>query len=243
MNAIRIFALVLSTLAYFVGACDVHAQGKAKGTQTTAFLTCWDENSKNYGSRSARGPVLISPNGLHEAYAKAEAFAQRSADSGGQETCKNKSTLFVGRGGKAQFDSVYVYQGATGEAQGNGIQLIDWSADSRILVADLLTWYYFSEGWEHNILTYSTRTGSVEKKSLNELFSAALHKDCHVEAQLKGFLRDGRVALRVIPLDEEEGPSCVDQEGMWALDISSFKVSPLAQPEPIKQNGRFGKSN
>lgn len=237
MGTLRILIFGLSSLLSLVAVSPAWGQKGARGTQKTAFATCWEEKTKKYGSRSIQGTVFVSPNGLQQAYVEVELQALRK-NSGGQEGCQNRSTLFVARDGKERFDSVFVYQGEE-EEKGNGIQLVDWSTDSNVLVADLLTWYYFSEGWEHNILVYSARTGAVQKKSLEALFSTALHKDCVVDAQLRGFLQDGRVAVRVLPVDESEGPSCFTRESLWAIDISSFSISPLTRNEDIKRNGRF----
>jgi len=241
MNRVRISLFAVSSLIYLVTLSPACAQKQAKGTQKTAFLTCWDEKTKKYASRSVHGAVLASPDGSQQAYVKVDAQAL-GKDSSGQEGCQNRSALLIARGAKDHFDSVFSYQGEK-EEKGNGIQLIDWSPDSKVLVADLLTWYYFSEGWEHNIIVYSTQTGTVQKKSLETLFSAALHKDCGLEARLMGFLRDGRVAVMARPLDEEEGPSCVKQDSIWAIDTSNFKVSALTKPEEIKQNGKFRKDD
>jgi hypothetical protein len=159
----------------FSPVSPVLGQKEAKRMQKTAFGTCWEEKTKKYGSRSIQGTVFVSPNGLQRAYVNVDTQAL-GKDPGGQEDCQNRSALFVAKDGKEHFDSVFTYQGEKGE-KGNGIQLIDWSPDSKVLVADLLTWYYFSEGWEHH------------------------------------------------------------------NDISTFKISLLAEKEEIKQNGQFRKSN
>jgi len=241
MRKIHILTFVLSSLLSLVAVSPVLGQKEAKGTQKTAFATCWEEKTKKYGSRSIQWTVFVSPNGLQRAYVNVDTQAL-GKDPGGQEDCQNRSALFVAKDGKEHFDSVFTYRGEKGE-KGNGIQLIDWSPDSKVLVADLLTWYYFSEGWEHHILVYSAQTGAIQRRSLETLFSRALHKDCGVEAAIKGFLRDGRAAVRVLPFDEEEGPSCVPKESLWAIDISTFKISLLTEKEEIKQNGQFRKSN
>jgi hypothetical protein len=239
MTNIRILTFGLGPLLFFVWINPVQDQKEIRGAQKTAFATCWEEKTKKYGSQSIQGTIFVSPDGLQQAYVKIDTKAL-GKDSSGQESCQNRSALFVAKDGQEHFDSVFTYQREKGET-GNGIQLIDWSPDSKVLVADLLTWYYSSEGWEHHMLVYSAQTGVVQKKSLEDLFSRALHKDCGLEAQIKGFLLDGRVAVKARPLDEEEGPSCVSKDSLWAIDISTFKISPLTGKEAIKQNGQFTK--
>jgi len=59
-------------------------------------------------------------------------------------------------------------------------QLIDWSPDSKVLVADLLTWYYFGRlGTSH--LVYRRKQGH-SKEITGDLVLKGLHKDCGVEA-------------------------------------------------------------
>jgi hypothetical protein len=241
MTNIRILTFGLGSLLFFVAFIPAQGQKETRSSQKTAFATCWEEKTKKYGSQSIQGTVFVSSDGLQQAYVKIDTKAL-GKDSGGIEGCQNRSALFVAKDGQKHFDSVLTYQGEKGET-GNGIQLIDWSPDSKLLVADLLTWYYFSEGWEHHLLVYSAQTGVVQKESLEDLFSRAFHKDCGLEAQIKGFLQDGRVAVKAWPLDDEEGPSCVPKDSLWAIDISTFKISPLTGKETIKQNGQFRKSD
>lgn len=184
--------------------------------------------------------MLVSPNGLQQAYATVKAQAFRNSE--GYELCHNRSNLYVARDGKQDFRSVLTYQSKGKErgAQGNGIQLIDWSPDSRLLLLDLMTWYYESEGWEHNIVIYSVKTRTVKMQSLGSIFSRALKKPCNLDGRLNGFTPHGRIALTVGPVDEEsEGPSCFSAQGEWEVDASTFTVVPVIRSEKIKRNGHF----
>lgn len=134
--------------------------------QKTVFVSCCDEEGKNYKSIFVHGPVLVAPDGMHRAYAEVRAeFGPK--DSDGVESCHNRTTLFASADGKS-FKPALEYQGEEG-ADGSGIQ-IDWSADSSTLVTDRVIWKYFSEGWAHNLLICSAATGTIKKEPLNDLF-------------------------------------------------------------------------
>src|SRR6266850_6626081 len=148
--------------------------------QNTAMLFCGDVNGIHQKSASAQGREFAAPDEAHRVYVKVEA-AVRKDNSDGRNDCFNQTTLLAKKGPGSQFESVFSYAGGKDAGFGNGIQLIDWSADSTILAADLITWWYNSEGWEHTILVYTPRTQSVQKKPLRELFSGALQKECGVE--------------------------------------------------------------
>src|ERR1700690_688255 len=241
MTRNRIFAFGLSWLLLPLPSSLSWNQKEVEGAQKTAFASCWDENFKNYASRTIQGAVFASGDGRAKAFVRVEAQAL-GKDSDGDQACQNRSALFIAKSGAEHFDSVFEANGENGE-QGNGIQLIDWSPDSSLLVADLITWRYFSEGWSHTILTYSTRTGAIKTKSLQTLFLAELHNDCGLEPDLKGFLRDGRVVVGVTPFNDEGGPPCEFKESLWAIDISNFEVAPIIRTEKIKHNGRFKAPN
>jgi hypothetical protein len=98
---------------------------------------------------------------MHRAYAEVSAQVGVK-DADGVESCHNRTILFVSANGKS-FKPAFEYEGEEG-ADGSGIQLIDWSADSGTLVTDLVIWKYFSEGWAHNFLIYSAGTGTIKKE-------------------------------------------------------------------------------
>ncbi len=202
------------------------------------MLFCGDVNGIYQKSASARGREFAAPDGAHKAYVTVEATARKDSPSG-QNDCLNQTTLLAQKDPGSPFESVFSYAGGKDAGSGNGIQLIDWSADSTVLVADLITWWYYSEGWEHTILVYAPGTQGVQKKPLKELFSAAVHRECGVEAELAGFLHDGRLAVRALPLPEEEGPSCVAAESWWAVDLNDFKPSRIAANPKVQRNGHF----
>ncbi|HLK04261.1 MAG TPA: hypothetical protein VKT53_07435 [Candidatus Acidoferrum sp.] len=234
---VRYFALWISLL---VAATVAGPQAKKESTQQkTAMLFCKEAAGGSLKPISAKGETLVAPDGQHRVFVQVAASVQPDR-SGKQLDCANHTTLLAGAASGEQPHVVFSYSGDEEHGYGNGIQLIDWSAKSNLLVGDLLTWWYNSEGWEHNILVYEPDGSKVRQKSLREIISAAVHKECGVEAQLKGFLTDGRLAVRVLPIDaEEEGPSCVVREAWFAVRLDNFAASPIAANPNVRRYGTF----
>jgi hypothetical protein len=231
------FCLVL-VLTCFSFPMSAQKADQAKGQQNTAMLFCGDVNGVYQKSTSAQGQEFVAPDGAHKAYVKVVATVRKDTSSE-ENDCLNQTTLLANKGPDGPYETVFSSAGGKDAGFGNGIQLIDWSADSTALVADLITWWYYSEGWEHTILVYTPKIQSVQKRSLRELFSGTLHRECGVEAQLAGFLQDGRLAVRALPIPEEEGPSCVAAESWWAADLNDFKLSRIATNPKLQRNGHF----
>ncbi len=64
------------------------------------------------------------------------------------------------------------------------------------MVADLVLWKYFSEGWAHNLLIYSEKPEAVKKVILNDLFSRIAQGPCSADVELLGFGPNGRIAVK-----------------------------------------------
>ena len=210
-------------------------QDPSPKAQKTAFVSCCDENWKNCKSNSVRGPTLIAPDGKHRAYA--EVAAQITGGLHGDDKmpdCHNKTTVYVSIDGKS-FKTAFEYAGEEG-ADGNGIQLIDWSKDSTTLVADLIVWKYYSEGWAHNVLIWSVN--NARKQALNDLFSKKIGRPCAIDANVMGFLTDSTIGLHVNPTDEFEDAPCVG-EGTWSIGRSSFELNSIPNDTALEHNGRF----
>ncbi len=160
-------------------------------------------------------------------------------DQHGFESCENYSTLFVSKDPAKRFENVFVARPVKGGPQGNGLQLIDWSPNSGYLLADLLTWWYASEGWVHNVAVYSVQGGSVAKLDLNSAFSRHVKKQCSMDGKLLGFLQDGRVVFQAWGVPDEEGESCVSRKSLWAVDWKTATLRELPEGFRIRKYGRF----
>jgi len=235
---------VLSGLLLLWAARGDPSQGRqveAVLAENTAWVSCWDFEGHAYESRAVRSVELVSPEGLNRVYVIAEARAI-GKDQRGLESCENRTRLFISRRGAASFSTVFVANAVKDGPQGNGLQLIDWSADSRYVLGDLITWRYFSEGWAHNALLYSVQNDAVVKLDLNSLFTLHAKKDCTVDGKLLGFLRDGRLAFRAWGVPDEEGESCVSRASLWAIDWKASTLNQISSSAVIRHNGHFAQT-
>jgi hypothetical protein len=236
VNRARILGMLVSCTGFLFGQVPDH-NGAPRQAQKTTAVRCCDENWKNCQSTVVRSPILVAPDGKHRAYAEVKAqIVGKLPGDGDMPDCHNQTTVFVSAEGEA-FKPAFDYNGEEG-ADGNGIQLIDWSPDSGTLVADLVVWKYYSEGWAHDVLVYSIVSGETKKQPLNDLFSKVAKQPCMVEAELTGFLSDGRIGVHVLPTDEFEDAPCVGG-GMWAIDLSNLELSKVQKDASPKRNGHF----
>ena len=231
-----ILGLLVTFGRILVGQTADH-KDMSRHVQETAFVSCCDESWKDCKSTDVRGPVLIAPDGRHRAYAevKAQVTGKLQGDND-MPDCHNHTTLFVSTDGKT-FNAVFDYKGEQ-SVDGNGIQLIDWSADSNTLIADLIVWKYYSEGWAHDVLIHSAASGNTKRQPLNDVFSKIAKQPCAVDAELLGFLNDGRISVHVIPSDEFEDAPCVG-ESRWAMNASNFDLNAVQKDLSAKKNGHF----
>lgn len=207
--------------------CLVIASNAAWGRENTstpdatAFVTCWNKAFKDYHTRTALSADYVAPDGHSRAYAsvRAKAVGGNSED----QQCENKSSLFVSDGTKSQ--TVLTQSASDKAGQGNGIQIIDWSADSKQLLADATTWHYYSEDMKHHVIVYDMSKGTLQNLDLDKLFSEHAKQGCEIDGRILGFGSDGDVVLEVWPIDEVYGaPSCVKQRSIWQLRPSSRQL-------------------
>lgn len=212
-------------------------------SQPTVGAICDDVKPQPGKPVVIHGPYIISPDGVHKAYARVEVQLPDS-EHRGEYDCRNHTTLFMAKGPNGRYDPILDVTGADNPTRGNGLQLIDWSADSETLLADLLTWYYDSEGAEHNFILYSSRTGSLTQKSLSEVFMSVSHEDCRFDGEIMGFLADGQIALRTVYVHDEieEWNPCVKSTGFWAMNASNFRLTKISGRQVVKHNGHFEES-
>jgi hypothetical protein len=157
-----------------------------------------------YRSRSARTPILSSPDGQKEAYAEASARAQG-------EHCSNRSAVFVRQNGDA-FELIFLQQPEE-MLLGNGVRIIDWSKDGTKLLFDVLRWQYGSDaGPEDELWIYG--------------FAGA----CYVSLEPLGFSEAGEVAMRVSAKQKRDvdgeivPPKCEEGRGGWLYDPATNRL-------------------
>ena len=184
-------------------------------------------------SQIFRGPVYLSPDGRHRAYAENESHARGSGE--GCEDCTNNSRLFVADTPDAVFRLVLLQSPSRYEL-GNWIKIIDWSPDSRFLLFEEGGFQYCSDAGGSAPRCYEAESGIFSEEngpgSVPYAFSQMLNKDCEVAVQALGFSPDGGLVLKAFPwfeLGDEEpsNDSCLKKEGLWLLEAKAGKLSPL----------------
>jgi hypothetical protein len=192
------------------------------------WTSCWNEDWKDFKTRQTL-KKQASPDGKLVAVAIVIATATAGASS---EHCESESELQIQTREGHTVQSFLQRPGP--EGNGNNVELIAWSADSRYLLAEMNRWVWASEGWSHDVLIYDLKLNQIRRIDLEEVFARSLKKDCELHGQLIGFA-GGRVLIEAWPLsnDAYEETPCAERRSLWELDLHSGTVIPrLAKSKP-----------
>jgi hypothetical protein len=114
---------------------------------------------------------------------------------------------------------------------GNGMNLVDWSPDGKMLLAEL--WYWTQEpndaGIDKQVLVFSPEHGSVRQVETETFLADQNGHSCNLDFELLGFTPEGWVAMRTqvtqfYEVDEQErsdipaAKRCVEKHEVWAID-------------------------
>jgi hypothetical protein len=203
----------------------------------TATATCYDStNQKLMGSMLVRSPVFISQDGRYQAFVENEAVAHR----GGGPECAHNAKLFVKGPDDKKFRLVYLQAPSTYELW-NDIEIVDWSPDSRYLLAELFIGQWGSDWGAFSPLLYHAWDGVFSSQNMvDTALSYHFERDCDYRVKTLGFSPDGGVVLKIWPVFDEEGTlvpeSCVKEEGLWLLKDG---LLPLAAAYGVQRYGRY----
>lgn len=195
------------------------------------------------GSRFARSRLLISGDGTNRAYAEVKALWKPDPDHSGD--CENTTKVVVKTRTHPRFEAVFT-QRPHGNLAGSSVQLIDWSPDSRLLVAHLITWVYESEGWSNEMLLYDAQSGHLARVDLSRIFSKHLKRSCAAYGAILGFDPNSRVVFEAQPAtdptDEEvNGPFCGKKRSRWLIDPKTDVMTRLPTQYKTPRYGHFAK--
>src|ERR687888_1092140 len=212
---------VLMAVSGLWAQANPSAQGPVNASDTS-HVTCGDSPAS---SRTVRGDVFVSPDGKHRAYAEVEARSVRPSSVGySGPLCVNNSRLLVGSGA-SDFSVVFLEEPTDLEA-GNSLRVVDWSADSRRLLFELVQWQYDSPGVSRTPIIYDANYGVFQQPELNQVFSRHFGLECSLDFHVLGFSPDSKVVIETQPLNPEEEevlamPSCSHKKGTWLLSTAS----------------------
>jgi len=185
-----------------------------------------------------RRPILLSPDRQNQAYAEIAAVAH-----GPLGQCANTTKLFVRRRGNKEFHLVYRQDPSEYELF-NDIKIVDWSPDSRYLLAELGIGQWGSDFGGSTHLLYDAKSGAITPEEwLTKPFARHFGRKCLDLIESKGFADSGCVVLRIRPVKDEEGildpESCVKKEQFLLIDPATHAISSLAGKYSVKRYGRL----
>ncbi len=194
------------------------------------------------GTKNVRGDVLIAPDGKSRAYVEVESRAIAPDKTiVNLPRCANTSRLWL-RESSGNYRLIYLDSPFDLEA-GNGLRLVDWSADGRRLLIERSRWQFETEDETHSVLLYDGRTGLFQEPDLDHMARKLFDANCALNTHVLGFAADGKILLEALPLTPEEEEvqavqSCVKKATRWKLAPASEKLEPVENATPVQKYGK-----
>lgn len=247
--------LAIPLMVFAVSATVAHAQLPYREParvviSKTAGADCYDPPNpppriEPRRSEIVRSPVLASPEGVFFAYSENEAIAFGKTANGPPPDyeCENTARIYLA-GPKSHYFLRAIVQNATQGSLYNYLGLVDWSPDGRYLLCELFIATYGTDSADQYVLLYDAR---YDVLSPRDLFYHALdryfRKRCGVVFAPLGFSADGKIAIRIGPAYDVEGPiepdSCTKQDGIWLLDASKGTLAQAPSDFKLVHYGRW----
>ena len=194
-----------------------------------------------FGSRLIRTPELVSPDGRFRARAQTEVIAFRKSRSTEGPACANTSRLFIsGRRGPGE-ELVYLLEPRRWQL-GNSLRVVDWSPDSRRLLAEVSAWQYQSDVINQGVLLFDMVHGAFDTPDVMGILEKRLGKSCEVDFSVKGFAPDGNIVVEMAPKPSEgidSPPGCLPKQGRWLVDWDRGTLEPAAGGISVRTYGKW----
>ena len=229
---------VFSALLSFALVSSHAAQGQTVEVLATTDLSSVDCGEAMAQDRVVRSPALVSPNGQYRAYGEVGTRATRDTQLA---WCANRSKLFVGSASSRVLRQVYEEE-PTYWMRGNGIRLVDWSADSRYLLVELWRWQYYSDTIGTSILVYDSEKDLFLVPDLDRLFSRRFGRECWLDIRLLGFASDNRVAFEAED-NEMLGSACLEKKSRWLLEPTRGDLMRIPEDYKLSTYGKLDRSS
>ena len=207
-----------------------------------ALVTCGDKPP--FSSHTLRGDTLVSPDGKRRAYAEVEATALYPQPPAGHAgpICVNNSRIFVA--GAPPDYKIRFLQEPADVASGNSLRLVDWSSDSRRLLAELAEWQYDQPGVTHSVLIYDARNGTFQQPDLGRALAKTFGSECSVNFRVLGFTAKGTIALEAQPLSPEEEEvlgllSCSRKKTSFEMDRATETLVSVPDVSKLQHNAKL----
>lgn len=230
-------ARTLNSFAFFSCAALVLTvllprQGCTQDLSNTLNVSCGGKLT----AKDVKSSVLTSPQNANRAYS--EISVRPSA-----RNCANSSRLFVQSPWRGKQYNLVFLQEPTDLQQGNGIRIVDWSRDGRLLLFEVILWQYGSDARpDKDILIYDTKSGVFSPLRFED-FIRQFGEGCFVTMNPAGFSPDNQAVLEVTArqdYDEEHHPvkpRCAERKGLWSYDPSTYKMKALTSANTVQHWG------
>jgi hypothetical protein len=237
-GSLLVLALAANLFAQTPAATKPSASGST-GLSSTAMVSCLDPP---LGTKTVRSEGLVAPDGKSRAYVEVESRAVALDKTiVNLPRCANTSRLWL-REGSSSYRLIYLDSPLDLEA-GNGLRLVDWSADGRRLLIERSRWQFESEDETRSVLLYDAHTGLFQEPDLDHIARKLFDANCALNTHVLGFAADGKILLEAHPLTPEEEEvqavqSCVKKATRWKLAPASEKLEPVESTTPVQKYGK-----
>ena len=220
----------LAVMALIAGSAALPQQPRQE-LEKTLNVSCGASSV----AKTARSAVLASPQNRNRAYTEVSV----STTPG---NCANNSKLFIASSSSGSHYKLVFLQEPTELQTGNGIKIVDWSHDDRLLLFEVIQWQYGSDARpEEHILIYDSQSGVFLPVRVD--FVEKFGPGCVMKIDPLGFSSTNQAILEISARQDyhEEGapltPRCAEQKGLWSYDPSSYKVKPLPSGTRVEHWG------
>ena len=244
------FSLIPRNIALCTVTCLLSALGIAQTSvpapentpkaSAPELVTCGEKPPLS--SRTARSSTLVAPDQKHRAYSEVDATAlypQRPSGYSGP-LCVNTSRLFVADTG--DFKLRFLQEPADVE-NGNSLRLVDWSADGRRLLAEIMEWQYEQPGVNRSVLVFDSRIGTFQQPDLPHSLAKTYGHDCSMNLRVLGFGAQEAIVLEAQPLSPEEeevsgSSSCAKKRTFFELDRTTENLVSVPEMPKVQHNAK-----
>ena len=185
MTASDICRVVIAAVLLF----PMHGLGQKIDLTPSAWVNCDPSSGKN---AVVVGPTVTATNGSHAWVQIVSVLAPI------QGMCLNTTTLWVSRGLLHPYLPIFTQSPVYPNLEGNGMQIVDWSPDGRLLLTEM--WQWNTEPNDApipaSILVFEPQKKAKHQIDIYRLIDNQKGRDCDVQFDLLGFTPDNWVSLK-----------------------------------------------